>query len=230
MEARQILKLLVRDKSLIQKHLKWGYYIKVPFDEIKMIGLIDDDEGGLKLSFHFGASQAQSRAFYNGNIDLGFILESSWEIKSDFHLSNSLQNLIWFESELKIEPYMAFWKQNQGLLFQHNRSNITKFLNSLAEKNIILFNDSEKARFKESVFSKAYSRFNISPGVKLIYKLSEPEFKERSKEGTLKTFLVNKLNEALKVIGQNGDDFLINGNIDGLGFNDFTDSVDPDGL
>lgn len=228
MDAKQLLKSIVKDEGLVKEHYDWGSYIEVSFNEIKKIGLIKRGND-LELSFYFGASQSQSRSFYNGVIDLKFLLDSEWKIFNDFHLSNSLQNLIWFESVMSANDYISFWKQNKYLLYQHDRNNVTEFLDFLAKKGVINFDHKEKERFNIEILTKEYSRFNICATLGVIYRITQDELNKLIEEKELNNFLRSKINQALRIIGKNGKDF----------FKDFlneytkpitNDKVDPDGL
>ena len=107
------------------------------------------------------------------------------------------------------EEYISFWKRNTDLLYQHKRTNVTKFLKFLNEKGVVIFDEPAKGQFTEKILSKKYSRFNVCAGLGVIYKLTKDDLTKLNNKDTLSSLLIEKINEGLKVIGKNGNQFLI---------------------
>src|ERR1043165_4879946 len=115
LDIEQILKSIVKNPASVEYHGNWGYYIKVDFPSIRMIGLIPNDHGELELSLYFGESQAQSRAFYQLKPYFDR-LKNEWVIYPNFHLSNSFGNLIGFKPpDSPFEKYVHFWQAIRNL-------------------------------------------------------------------------------------------------------------------
>ncbi len=203
MKAEEILKKLVTNKSLVMYHNDWGYYIKTSFESIHMIGLIDTKDG-FDLCLYYGDSQSQSRAFYSKSIDLKSIDSNEWNVRSNFHFSSTFRNLIWFDSDLKNEDYISFWKKNKNLLHQHKIEEVPKLIELLSNEKVIKVNHKE---LQSKIYQKEYTRLNICAGFALTYKITFFKHDELVKNGQLTGFLINKINEGLKLIGENGSSF-----------------------
>lgn len=209
LNIEQILKSIVKNPALVEYHGNWGYYIKVDFPSIHMIGLIPNDDGQLELSLYFGESQAQSREFYGLNPRLE-LLTKEWVAYCNFHLSNSFRNLFWFKTppSTQVNEYVRFWQANRNLLYRHDRKGVTKLLNSLAEKGIIDFGPDTKRDFKIRILDQDYSQFNVCASLGVLYFIDEEEADRLGKKKQFGQLLIEKINQGLSIIGENGNRFL----------------------
>lgn len=207
MDAEKILKLLVLDEKNVKYHKGWGYYIKTPFEEIRMIGLIKNGNN-LELSLFYGDTQNQSRTFYELKPRLENFISYKWIVRSNFHLQNSFgENLIWFDSNLENQEYLNFWVDNRSLLRKHLKSEISDFLKRLEEEKVIII-DSKKRVELDRILNKDYSAFNICAGFALTYKFTKEEINELENHNILEVILIDKINDGLNLIGKNSIDFL----------------------
>jgi hypothetical protein len=223
MKTEALLQLLVNDTSLIKYHQDWGFYIETPFEAIRMIGLIEVKDG-LELCLYYGDSQSQSRAFYRQNIKLDVVNTNEWEIRPNFHFSSTFRNLIWFRSDLKNEDYISFWKRNLNLLHQHPIKEVPKLVEYLSKEKVITINKNE---LQAEIYNKDYTRLNICAGFAVTYKISFLKRDELINNGQIKNFLIDRINEGLKLIGENGSRFLIDLNIDYK--SDFEEGIEDGG-
>ncbi len=208
-KIEKILKELAKNEALIKYHNGWGFYIETNFDDLKMIGLIDKYDR-LELSLFFGDSQSQSRAFYNKRIEFERLLQNDWKVLPNFHLSSSYRkNLIWFESNLQPRKYIEFWSKNIGLLHQHKIEELPKLIESLEKEKVIILDEDKKIELDSEIYSSNYTRFNICAGFGLIFSINKEEAFKLS-EVDLNQLLIEKINEGLGIINQNGISFLKN--------------------
>jgi hypothetical protein len=211
--AEQILKSIVKNKSLVKWHNDWGYYIQVPFAEIQMIGLIDKGSH-YELSLYFGDTQRQSRAFYATNPKIER-LSKDLLVHGNFHFSSAFgKGLIWFESD-NPQQYIEFWRKNTTLLHRHNVSDARKLISQLNKNRVIKLSGNKINELDNSIYHKKYSVLNINAGLGIIYKIPKTKI-ENDSLSELSKLLVSKINEGLSIIGKDGSKFLKQG--DPVGF------------
>lgn len=234
--AEKILKSIVDNKDLVKYHNGWGYYIKTPFEEIHMIGLIKVDNS-YTLALYFGDTQSQSRAFYAIDPKIELLKNSDWHLRPNFHFQNSFgKNLIWFDSKVNNSEYISFWQSNKKLLYKHPIDKITELVELLSNKGIITIEGQKKLHLQNIIYNSDYSSLNICAGFGLEFTISDNTLKSLDDEDKLISLLITKINEGLSIIGKNGNSFLKN-IIPNNNFENFPDKEypaeecgDPDGL
>ncbi len=206
-DAEKILKSIVKNPDSVKFNRKWGFYINVDFEAVKMIGLIPQIDGTLAISLYFGESQSQSRAFYTHALKLDR-LDSKWEITPNFHIAGSYENLFYFQTPnvTSVGKYVNFWREHAGLLYRHSPENIEKLLVFLSENRIISFDSKTRERFQEQVLYRDYTRLHICASLGVHYNIAPYELLH--KDGSLVKLLTDKINQALSIIGENGNSFL----------------------
>jgi hypothetical protein len=205
-----LLKSIVLDESTIKYHRNWGYYIQTPYSQIKEIGLIlkkNEKKWWIELTLIFGATQSQAISFYKSNPSLEQLDKNRWKIIPDFHVSFRSSNLVWFPSD-NSDIYLKFWKANIDKIFQQKKENVSNYLNSLIEENIINMNKDVEEELIEKFYNSAMPTINICPGYGLIYTIESSEAEEYDKKGALNLFINSKIREGLAIIGINGYDLL----------------------
>jgi hypothetical protein len=111
---QNLFKSIVLKEEIVKYHHGWGFYIETPYKEIKEIGLIygkKENEWFLELSFYFGNTQTQAKAFYASNPTIEH-LSGDWWIDIDFHFAYQSSNLVWFKNAPDTKRYIDFWKEN----------------------------------------------------------------------------------------------------------------------
>lgn len=207
MNEEQILKSLVKDKSLVNYHYDWGFYIKTDFESIHMIGLIPKGDY-LELSLFFGDTQSQSRSFYRQNPRIDHLTDTKWKLSGNFHFSSTFQNLIWFDTGIGPKEYIKFWEKNVNLLYQHSKEDIPQLINLLSKNEIIILDEKKKRELDFNVYNKEYQVLNVCAGFGAIYRLKRTEAEDLYRSGQLQDFLIKKINDGLSIIGENGNNFL----------------------
>lgn len=218
----EILKSISLNKSLVKYHNGWGFYIETPFEEIQMIGL-NQKEDNLEIGLFFGDSQRQSRAFYLKEINIDKLANTKWKIVPNFHFSSTYKNLVWFESNLSAEEYLAYWRKNTNLLFQHDVKDIPELVKKLANEGVIITDQVKLNELESEIYDKEYSLINICAGFGLLHSISLNKAIELIEAKQFNNFLIQKINEGLSIINRNGNDLLIN-------FSPINFEGDPDGL
>ena len=206
LKAKKILLSVVKDAESVKYHDGWGWYIETPFNSIKKIGLIPNEES-FELSFYFGDSQSQSRDFYTNIKGLHSVINTKWSLKSNFHFSSTFRNLIWFESKLNPNDYINFWKRNSSLLKQHSIDKLQALIDLLSNRGVILLDDTKKADLEKIIFLKEYKKINVCAGFGAIYSISKIEIDKLEVNDLLKKFIKTRINEGLSIIGENGNFF-----------------------
>ncbi|ALM47824.1 hypothetical protein AMR72_02255 [Flavobacterium psychrophilum] len=212
--VEQILKSIVKDKSLVKWHNNWGYYIQVPFAEINMIGLIDKSNH-YELTLYFGDTQSQSRAFYATNPKIER-LSKDLSVHGNFHFSSAFgKGLIWFESDINPKDYINFWRGNTQLLHRHNVSDARKLITQLKKDGVIKLSSNKTNELNNNIYHKNYSVLNINAGLGIIYKIPKTKI-ENGSLSELRKLLITKINEGLSIIDKDANKFLNEGDPIGL--------------
>jgi hypothetical protein len=205
-----LLKSIVLDESTIKYHRNWGYYIQTPYSQIKEIGLIlkkDEKKWWIELALIFGSTQSQAISFYKSNPNLEQLDKNRWKIKPDFHVSFRSSNLVWFSSD-DSDIYLKFWKANIDKIFQQKKENVSNYLNFLIVENVIKMTRDVEEELTEKFYNSAMPTLNICPGYGLIYSIESSEAEEKDKKGELYSYIANRINEGLAIVGLNGEDLL----------------------
>lgn len=205
-----LLKSIALDEGKIKYHRDWGYYMETPYDEIKQIGLIlnqDDKECCFELIFYFGDTQRQAITFYNSNPNISHLKKSEWYCHPNFHVSFMTSNLVWFKLE-NSEHYLQFWKNNVNEIYQQKKEDVPKYLKWLVDEKVIGMTKEAEEQLNERFYNTAMQTLNICPGFGVLYTFNYAEAEKLDKDGKLKFVLVEKIKEALKVAGLNTDKLL----------------------
>jgi hypothetical protein len=207
-----LLKSISPDDSLVKYNPRWGYYIQTPaYQQIQQIGLIlksKENDYSIELSLYFGASQRQAIAFYNSNPDISQLKNTRWELFPNFHVSFMTTNLVWFEPEDDSEHYLQFWKNNVEKIRQQKRADVPKYFKWLESKGVISISKETAEQLDEKFYKTAMQNLNMCPEFGVVYSFNSSEAKELDKSGKLKFVLVEKIKEALKIVGLDGSGVL----------------------
>ncbi|MBN1416494.1 MAG: hypothetical protein JW973_15425 [Bacteroidales bacterium] len=198
----QILKSIVKNPEVIKYHRSWGYYIEVPYKQIREIGLIlniDGDKWILELSLYFGASQSQAKALYSESINLNLLTDTTWKVFSNFHISFRSSNLVWFRG---CEPlnYINFWTNNVENIYQNKRNEVREYIDWLYENNILIKTPEVEDQLTNKFFNTAIPNLNMCPELGLIYPIIGELAENMDKKGKLAGFVKEKIIECLKVV------------------------------
>lgn len=205
-----LLKTIALDEGEVKYHRGWGHYIHTPYREIEQIGLIvnqDEKESCLELSFYFGDSQRQATAFYKSTPGTGHLSSHEWSCFPNFHVSFMTSNLVWIKSE-DGERYLRFWKDNVDKICQQRREDIPKFLKWLADERVIEITKEAEEKLNDKFYKTAMQTLNICPGFGIVYSIDFSNAEQLDKSGRLKFVLLEKIKEALKVVGHDGSELL----------------------
>jgi hypothetical protein len=115
---KNFLESIVCDSIAIDYNTRWGYYINVPFESIKQIGLIlkigetekkDEKNWRLELCLYFGETQTQAKSFYSSAPDISKLkMLNDWKLFTNFHVAFRSQDLVWFKSGVDIDEYIEY--------------------------------------------------------------------------------------------------------------------------
>lgn len=207
----QLLKSMVSDEQLVNYHQGWGYVIRVPYEPIREIGLIlnsTEKEWWLELSFYFGATQSQSKAFFGSNPNVSHIDQNKWHFYPNFHVAFQSSNLVWFKSAMKPEDYIVFWQKNLHKIYQRKRDDVNFMFEWLRDENVLEFTTDEQKNLDERFFNTAMKTLNVCPEIGLILTIHGDEAESFDRNGTLASIIKDGIKDGLKVIGKSGNEFL----------------------
>ncbi|WP_111709147.1 hypothetical protein [Lutibacter citreus] len=202
-----ILKFIVKDEDKVKYHQGWGFYIELPYNSIRKIGLIfHPKENCLKLSLYFADTQGQARGLYPVNIDINEFEKEGWIIHPNFHFGFMTSNIIWFSSN-DIRKYIDYWNQNTEKLRQiPNHIELKKFVRELVIEDVIN-NDDEG--LKNKIYNSKMEKINVCPGLAFIYEIPLKRAEELDQKGELSDLIKNKIDFCLKnVISRNSVELL----------------------
>ena len=211
--SRRIFNLLgsiLQDESKVGYHRNWGNYIQTPFRQIQQIGLIpvyDEKDYCLELSLYFGDTQRQAIEFYNSNPSINHLKIDQWGLHPNFHVSYMSSNLVWFKSG-ESEHFLRYWEQNVGQICQQAKEDVPNYLRRLENEEIIQITEETKEQLDSKFFNTNRQTLNICPGFGIIHTISSTVAESLDKEGKLKSVLIEKINEGLKVAGLDGFELL----------------------
>jgi len=203
---------MVVDEDLVKYHQRWGCYIETPYEEIRKIGLIlEKDEQkqtwSLALTFYFGETQSQAKAFYNAKPSIHHLTDD-WDQIVNFHVAFSSSNLVWFRSAPDVNNYIEFWKNNQWEICQQKRHEVPEYIEWLREENVLNISSEDESQLKEKFYDTAMQTLNICPGFGVVYSIDDEKAEQLDKEGVLLKLLIGKIKEGLRVISKDGTEFL----------------------
>ncbi|MCD6069305.1 MAG: hypothetical protein K0S33_4131 [Bacteroidetes bacterium] len=205
-----LLQSIVLDPSTVQMHRGWGYHIKVPFPEIREIGLILVEEGDkwhLELSLYFGATQTQAKAFYSQNINLKTVEASDWEIYSNFHVAYRSSNLVWFKG-CGPEKYIEFWQSNITEIYQNKKNEVREYIDWLYAEEILIKSSEVEAMLQQKFYDTNMQTLNICPEIGFIYPIESEIAETLDKKGKMEHLLKEKIIECLKIANINSSTLL----------------------
>lgn len=200
-----ILKSIVRDSKSVKEHRKWGYCIETPFEQIKMIGLIqpseEENDWYLELQLGFGDSQSQAQSFYDSNLNISKLKKlDGWDLYPNFHVSFRSTHLVWFYSNINKYKYIEYWIKNIDSIYQRKKNEVKDYLEYLEKNNIIVYDNIKKKEMKDKYFATAMQTLNICPGFSMNFPMSSKEAIEKDKTGKLEKLISEKIKEGLSVV------------------------------
>lgn len=207
---QNILKSIVLNEEVVKYHHGWGFYIETPYREIKEIGLIHgkkENEWWLELSFYFGNTQTQARAFYASNPTTDH-LSGDWWLDIDFHVAYQSSNLVWFKNAPDTTQYINFWKENVEEIYQQPKEKVQEYIDWLKEENVLVISAEEEEKLQTKFFNTRMPVLNICPGLGAIYTITDKEAEEFDKKDELRKMILDAIKDGLKIIGKDGSEFL----------------------
>ena len=117
-------------------------------------------------------------------------------------------NLVWFEPEDDSEHYLQFWKNNVTRIRQQKRADVPKYFKWLESEGVISISKETEEQLEEKFYKTAMQNLNMCPEFGVVYSFNSSEAKELDKSGKLKFVLVEKIKEALKIVGLDGSGVL----------------------
>jgi hypothetical protein len=184
--------------------------METPYPQIQQIGLIfyaDEKESCFELSFYFGDSQRQAVSFYKSNPNISHLNPSDWYCHPNFHVSFMTINLVWIKLE-NTEHYLQFWKDNVNEIYQQKRKDVPDYLKWLADEKVIEITKEAEEQLKEKFYDTAMQTLNVCPGFGVIHTFSFADAEKLDRSGKLKFVIAERIKEALKIVGVNGDEVL----------------------
>jgi len=206
------LESIVRDSIEINKNNRWGYYVKVPFEPIKQIGLIlkmdETEKKGeknwwLELDFSFGETQNQAKSFYRSAPDISklkMLNDNGWRLSTNFHVAYQSSDLVWFKSGVDIYKYIEYWIRNIDSIKQRNRDDVKEYLNFLEGNNIIVYDLNTQKKMEAKYFSTKMPNLNICPALGMIYTIPKEVAIEKDRTGELQELISKKIKEGLSIV------------------------------
>ncbi len=201
---------IVQNPDRVSYHRSWGYYISVPYNSIRKIGLIYErvnEDWELQLQLIFSDTQNQAWEFYNSNPSIDHLSSKEWWISPNFHFSFMNTNLVWFNST-DANKFIDYWKKNKNEIYQHGIEHIPELVKQLESNGIITYDAKAQKNMNEKIYSKKYSTLNVCPGFGIRFTISGKDAELLDKSGKLGQLLIEKINEGLSVIHWNGNKFL----------------------
>lgn len=205
-----LLKSISIDENNVKYQNGWGWYIATSYEQIKMIGLIleqDEKEWHLEICLYYGDSQRQAISFFNSNPNINHLVNTNWKIKPHFHVAFRNSNLAKFQSD-DTTHYLEFWKANVQRIFQQKRNDVLQYFQWLSIERVISFTADDEATLNKIFFKTAMQRLNICPGFSLVYCFTSIEAEEFDKTVKLKKIISEKIKEGLRVVGLDGNDLI----------------------
>jgi len=206
-----LLKSIVNDEGLVNYHQSWGYVIKVPYDPMREIGLIlnsKDNVWWLELSFYFGATQSQSKAFYASVPNIKHLDSGGWNIYPNFHVAYQSSNLVWFKSSMSAIDYIDFWRKNIKMIYQRRRNEVISLFDWLQTEKVLDFSNDELLKLDDKFFKTAMPNLNVCPEVGIIFSIKSIDAERMDRSDGLAKEVKNRILEGLKVISKDGHEFL----------------------
>jgi hypothetical protein len=196
-----LLKLIVKDENMVQKHRGWGYYIQTPYAQIREIGLIlnTNEPWQLELSLYFGATQTQARTLYTQDIQLEKIDSEEWNVRSNFHVAYQSSNLVWFEG-CKPERFIEFWREHVSEIYQNKKADVRSYIDWLYKEGILIKNQKTEEQLQSKFFNTAMPNLNICPELEFIYDIKGSKAEVLDKDGKMEELLTHKIIDCLKVM------------------------------
>ncbi len=207
----QLLKSIVSDEELVNYHQGWGHVIRVPYEPMREIGLIlksKDKEWWLELSFYFGATQSQSKAFFGSMPNITHLDTKAWKFFPNFHVAYQSSNLVWFSSSMTANDYIDFWRKNINMIYQRKRNDVKSLFDWLQKEMVLDFSKDELLKLDEKFFKTAMLNLNVCPEIGLIFSIEGSNAEKMDRGGVLTNEVKNRIKEGLKVIGKDGHEFL----------------------
>jgi hypothetical protein len=103
---------------------------------------------------------------------------------------------------------LKFWKDNVEEIYQQKRDDVPKCFKRLADEKVINMTKEAEEQLDKKFYKTAMPTLNICPGFGVIFEVNSSNAEELDKSGKLKFILVEKIKEALKVVGLDGSEVL----------------------
>lgn len=206
-----ILKEIVLDESSVSYHKDWGLNIQVPYGELKKIGLLITEKSGqiiFELSFYFGNTQSQAKAFFQRNPNIPEQENNGWWFMNNFHLSFQASNLVTLNSSIHYSDYIDFWLNSPDLIHQRKKADLNQFLTTLQQKNILIIDEKKVGELYSKIFNTNRNNINICPGFAAIFEISYEEASELDRGNLFESFIKEKIKEGLSITKRDGSEFL----------------------
>lgn len=204
--TKNILEHIVIDKSLVEYHIGWGYYIKTGMKHIEQVGLIfDDDSSGwsLSISLWFSSLVRQARAFYSQNLNLQILdqIRKDWEIKCRLTVRFRGSGLISFETT-DFNFYINYWSKNIILIKRYsNKKDLYKLLNEFVIKEKFAVTEDKINNLK--TIAKNMPFLDLCPTFGLIKKYNCEKAVQLDDNGDFSNYVLKDIFEGFSFTAEN---------------------------
>ncbi|WP_336093416.1 hypothetical protein [Leeuwenhoekiella sp. CH_XMU1409-2] len=197
--TENLLKSIVKDDAVVRYHQGWGYFIEtLNFKSIRKIGLIyNANNKWLDLSFFFGDTQGQARAYYPTPVKISDFKDKGWIVYGNFHLATVASNLVYFHpKDEDLEKYIKYWNSNGKELKQiRGHNNLKTYLNTLYKESFLPNNDDD---LENKIFSTRIENINICPGIGFVFRYDLKELEKLDVGSILQKDLIDKIKFCIK--------------------------------
>jgi len=189
------------------------YHIDIHFKSIQRIVVGSNAENTIGVGLCYADTVTQAKPFYKSNINIKMLESlSDWKIKNSFHVTRTQGGTLFeFDSDMKHEDYIRYWIDNKDTFGQKKREHVSEFIHSLAEKNVIKYDNAAQEKMNKYFFNTNRTQLNMCPGFVLHFKITAHEAYELEKTGELQKIIYEKIKEGLSFANLNWREVLVDG-------------------
>lgn len=214
---QKILSEVATNPDSIDYHMGWADYIPLTYWEIKQLPLrlhfLNPQDWRIEIICVFGSTGVQAKYFY-GKVKDWFKLEAlfatGWQVRGDFHLAVQSDNIIHFETPNEnLKKYFEYWGEVWNIRkgVQISRDDVQEFLQELANKGLIYFDDAKKTEM-EMHLTKRYQKFNICPSLWISFTYDQNYCISQDVGQHLIDEIRQRMKEGLSVLGNPTAEFI----------------------
>lgn len=214
---QKILSEVATNPDSIDYHMGWADYIPLNYWEIKQLPLClhfaNPQDWQIEIICVFGSTGWQAKYFYE-KVKSWQLIESlqksGWYVRGDFHLAVQSDNIIDFDTpDENLRTYFEYWCDvwNTRKGVQISRDNVQEYLQDLANKGLINFDDAKREEM-EIHLSKRYQKFNICPSLWVSFNYGREDCISKDVGQQLINEIKLRMKEALSVLGNPTAEFI----------------------